>query len=230
MGIAWRSNLYPPSSQRIVQNDPHEESHTHIPHGKSGHDEHHIEIGFLVSDVFYHDRQLRAREKQDHAQNRIGEYLEDDGNGIAEKQGDEDEDTSQDHQSSARLCAEPDMPGHPAGAVTHGNAAEKGRNQVHDTLRNGDLLFRYLPVGKELIVFGNDGNHRIAQGEWYLGDREKQCARNEIIPCNHGKAENRQLEADMDFGQLRDEFGVHDNGGDNPDDQEHETWPESWGL
>src|SRR5208283_5364392 len=55
-------NPYPTSPQRIIQDHSRQESHTHIPHCKGCYDEHNIEVGFFISDVFYHYSQFRTRE------------------------------------------------------------------------------------------------------------------------------------------------------------------------
>src|SRR5208283_1327263 len=120
------SNLYPPSPQRIIQDHSHKESSTHVPHCKSGHDEHHVEIGFLISNVFYHNSQFRTREEQDYSQDGIGENLKDDRHGVTEKKGNQNEHTSQNHQGAACLCPEANMTGHSAGPVTHRNTTKKG--------------------------------------------------------------------------------------------------------
>ena len=58
----------------------------HIPHGNSGHNDHDGKVCFLIPDVLYHDGQFRTREEQDHVRDRIREYLEDDREGITERQ------------------------------------------------------------------------------------------------------------------------------------------------
>jgi hypothetical protein len=105
------SDLQPSPSKRVVQDNPHEESHAHVPHGKGGHDEHHVEIGLLVSDVLHNDGQFRAGEEQDDAQDRVGEYFKENGDGIAEKQSYENEDTSKYYESPTGLRSEAHMPG-----------------------------------------------------------------------------------------------------------------------
>lgn len=131
-------NFEPASSERIVHNYAHQESCTHIPHRNSGHDEHHIKIRFLIPDVLYDNGQFRTREEQDHARDRIREDLEDDGHGIAEEQGDENECRPEDHDRAARPCPKTDVSSHPARAVAHGDAAVERSNQVHDALGNSD--------------------------------------------------------------------------------------------
>jgi len=72
------------------------------------------------------------------------------------------------------------MARHPAARVAHGHAAEDGRNQVHDALGDGDLLFRNLPVREKLVVLGDDGDHSIPQRQGDLGEREEQRSRDDI--------------------------------------------------
>jgi hypothetical protein len=165
-------NLYPPAPQRIIENYPNKKSRAHVPHCKGSHNQHYIKIRFLVSNILHHNGQFRTREKQDHAKDGIWEYLKDYGDRIAEKQCDENEEASEYDQGPSRSCPEANVPDHAASPVTHGDTAKKWRNKIHYALRKGNTSFGYLPIGKELVIFGNDCDHRISDGQRYLGESE----------------------------------------------------------